>query len=369
MDLFLIIHFLKIKNDLYYYIKVYRNINMAMDYFKQLEQLTSFLDVENTPKTPEIPKEPTTENFVCKYCKSKNSLIYDYNYSNEVCGNCGIIYNKIIDESSETRFYGASDNKSVNPTRCGKPINPLLPKSSMGTQMSVSYNSKYKSLTRLHRWNQMPADERSLNEVFKKIDMYVRDTPINSKIISETKLYYKKLSEKTEIKGFLTRGDIRISLIAACLFVSCKNNNKPMREVEIAKIFGIDQSDVTKGLKKFGELEKSKNLLINSYSNNIHDFINKYCSQLNINDNLKKIVHLIYIRAKKINIIKNSNNYSICGGLLYFISASFELGIKKTDIIKLIKISEVTLNKIYKEFLSNKKILFIGFDMIEYIKN
>ena len=343
---------------------------MEMDYFKQLEQLTSFLDVETTPTTPEIPTEPKDEVFVCKYCKSVNSLIYDYNYSNEVCSGCGIIYNKIIDETSESRFYGASDNKSVDPTRTGKPINPLLPKSSMGTTMSVSYNSKYKSLNRLHTWSQMPADERSLNDVFKKIDMYVRDTNINSKIISETKLYYKKLSEKDEkIKGFLTRGEIRISLIAACLFIACKNNNKPMREVEIAKIFGITQSDVTIGLKKFSELEKSKNIAINSYSNNIHDFINKYCSQLNINDNLKKIVHLIYIRAKKINIIKNSNNYSICGGLLYFISASFELGIKKTEIIKLIKISEVTLNKIYKEFLSNKKILFIGFDKIEYIKN
>ena len=346
---------------------------MAMDYFQQLEQLTSFLDIEDTKDTSEeTPKDITSNNidFVCTYCKSENSLIYDYNYSNEVCGNCGIIYNKIIDESSETRFYGASDSKSVDPTRCGNPINPLLPKSSMGTQMSAMYNSKYSTLTRLHRWNQMPADERSLNVVFKKIDMLVRDTNINKKIISETKLYYKKLSEKDEkIKGFLTRGEIRKSLIAACLFISCKNNNKPMREVEIAKIFEINQSDVTKGLKKFSELEKSKNISINSYSNNIHDFINKYCSQLNINDNLKKIVHLTYIRAKKINIIKNSNNYSICGGLLFFISQSFDLEIKKSSIIKLIKISEVTLNKIYKEFLVNKKILFIGFDKIEYINN
>ena len=343
------------------------SILVFMDYFKQLEQLDSFL-LEITQTIPEETNISIT-NFVCKYCKAENSLIYDYNYSNEVCSNCGIIFDKIIDESSETRFYGASDSKSSDPTRCGNPINPLLPKSSMGTQMSPLYNSKYSALTRLHKWNQMPPDERSLNTVFKNIDLFVRDTTINAKIISETKLYYKKLSEKDEkIKGYLTRGEIRKSLIAACLFISCKNNNKPMREVEIAEIFGISQADVTKGLKKFSELEKNKNIKINNYSNNIHDFINKYSSQLNINDSLKKVIHLIYIRSKMINIVKNSNNYSICGGLLYFIAVSFDLNIKKSDIIKLVKISEVTLNKIYKEYLNNEKVLFIGFDKIEYIK-
>jgi transcription initiation factor TFIIB len=336
-----------------------------IEYLEQLENLDIFLNEE---KKPQQPKEQSKKIFYCKYCKTTNNLIYDYNYSNEVCSECGIIYNKIIDENSEVRYYGITDNKNSDPKRDGPPINPLLPKSSLGTYISSYNNSKYKSLNRIHKWNQMPPDERSLYEVFKKIDILTKNTKINKKISTETKLYYKKLGEKDEkIKGFLTRGNIRKALIAACLFIACKNNKKPLREVEIAKICDINQSDVTKGLKKFSELEKSKNIKINNY-NNIHDFINQYSISLNINNNLIKIIHLIYIRAKKINIIKNNNYYSICGGLLYFISTQFELSIKKSNIIDKIKISEVTLNKIYKEFLENKDFLFIGFDKISFLE-
>lgn len=346
--------------------------NMSEEYTTELENLDIFLNekkIINHQKEQQHPKEQHPKKiFFCKYCKTTNNLIYDYNYSNEVCGECGIIYNKIIDENSEVRYYGVTDNKSVDPKRDGQPINPLLPKSSLGTFISPFYNYKYKSLARIHKWNQMPPDERSLYEVFKRIDIMTKNTKINKKIATETKLYYKKLSEKDDkIKGFLTRGNIRTALIASCLFISCKNNKKPLREVEIAKICGISKSDVTKGLKKFSELEKSKGIKINNY-NNIHDFINTYSISLNINHNLIKIIHLIYIRAKKINIIKNNNYYSICGGLLYFISTQFELDIKKSNIIDKIKISEVTLNKIYKEFLENKKILFIGFDKISFLE-
>lgn len=336
-----------------------------MNYLKQFEQLDNILE-SNTKYIN--PLKEKTKDFICKYCNSINSLIFDYNYSNEICKNCGIIYNKIIDESTESRFYGASDNKKTDPTRCGNPINHLLPKSSMGTCISGYNNSKYKALNRLHKWNQMPADERSLYDVFKKIDILIKDTSLNVKIINEAKTYYKTLSEKNiEIKGYLTRGTIRQSFIAACIFIACKNNGKPMRQVEIAKMCNITQSDVTKGLKKFNELEKNKNIKINHYGNNIHDFIKKYCNKLNINEDLIKVVHLIYIRATKINLIQNSNNYSICGGLLYFISESFNLNIKKSDIIDIVSISEVTLNKIHKEFSNNKKILFIGFKKIHFI--
>lgn len=340
-----------------------------MDYFEQLTQLDSFLinDVE-PPKTAKNSTD--SQEYVCKYCNAINSLIYDYRNASEVCNECGVIADKMENVGQEWTNYGAADNRNTDQTRCGKPINPLLPKSSMGTCMSS--NGKYKNLNRLHQWNQMPADERSLYEVFKNIDMLMKGTTLNAKIIGETKQYYKALSEKDEkIKGYLTRGNIRKSLISACMLVACKNNNKPMREVEIAKICDITQTDVTIGLKKFSELEKNKNLQINSHENNIHDFINKYCSKLNINENITKIVHLLYIRAKKINLLRNSNNTSICSGLLYFISEIFELKIKKSEIIKIVNVSEVTLNKVYKEFLGKngktKRILLIGFDKIDFV--
>ena len=39
---------------------------------------------------------------------------------------CGIIYKDTTDQTAEWRYYGADDNQSGDPTRCGMPINPLL---------------------------------------------------------------------------------------------------------------------------------------------------------------------------------------------------------------------------------------------------
>ena len=87
----------------------------------------------------------------------------------------------------------------------------------MGTTIGGG-NSKFKSVRRLQKWNQIANDERSDYEVFKKIDDILKKTQINTKIINDAKLYYKMLSEKNEENAniFLTRGKNRNSLIVAC---------------------------------------------------------------------------------------------------------------------------------------------------------
>ena len=264
----------------------------------------------------------------CINCNSINSLIYDYNTYNKICKICGSIDDTIRDETAEWRFYGYSDTKLSDPSRCGGiPINDLLPKSSMGTTIG-SGNSKFKSIRRLQKWNQIAHDERSDYEVFKKIDIILKKTQINTKIINDAKLYYKMLSEKNNDNTniFLTRGKNRNSLI-----------------------------------------ERTKNISINNNNIVIYDLIEYYGKQFNFKNDIIKILHLIYIRALKINILKNSNPKSICSGLLYFISYIFKLNIDKKNIIQIIQISEVTLNKIYNIFLNYEKILLIGFNTIHFI--
>jgi len=333
------------------------------DYHNQFNELDSYFSKKFLKNNSEMDLNK------CVNCDSINSLIYDYNTYSKICKICGTIDDTIADESAEWRFYGHSDSKSINPSRCGGiPINNLLPKSSMGTTIG-SGNNKYKSVRRLQKWNQISNDERSDYEVFKKIDIILKKTQINTKIINDAKLYYKMLSEKNDQKTniFLTRGNNRNALIVACLYISSKNNKKPFKEENILKIFNIGKSDLTKGLKKFSLIERTKNITINNNKIVIYDLIEYYGKQFNFKDNVIKILHLIYIRALKINILKNSNPKSICSGLIFFISYIFKLNINKKNIIKIIQISEVTLNKIFNIFLKYEKVLLIGFNTIDFI--
>lgn len=56
---------------------------------------------------------------------------------------CGVIYKNILDQTAEWRYYGASGDRSVNPTRCGMPINPLLLESSYGCTVRCGPRSSW----------------------------------------------------------------------------------------------------------------------------------------------------------------------------------------------------------------------------------
>ena len=68
---------------------------------------------------------------------------------------------KIMDVP-EWRYYGSSDSKSSDPTRCGMPVNCLLPESSVGTVISNQWTTN-KSMMRVRQyqmWNGMTYKDR-----------------------------------------------------------------------------------------------------------------------------------------------------------------------------------------------------------------
>ena len=260
-------------------------------------------------------------------CGSTN-LFIDPITANKVCGNCGILLSKIFNTDAEWRYYGCTDdNKHTDPTRCGLPIDELLPKSSLTTKIKY-VGTKYISLVRLHKWNIIHPEERSLFTVFKYIDNIFKNVnlSITNSAILQAKEYYKILSAKDDRKGTLTRGIIRKSFIAACIFVSCKNNQTPIQKAEIAKICGISKFAITKGFKKFSVLEKNKNIQLNKPSNTdetIHNYLQKFSSQLNFTPTMKEISHIICNRLPKLKLLQDTNDISISAGLLYYVSILF----------------------------------------------
>ena len=85
----------------------------------------------------ELIREERIEVELC--CDNiKNYQIYQ---GTTICSKCkNTITN--IQENPEWRYYGACDTKSCDPTRCGMPINKLLPESSIGTSISFKKNNR-----------------------------------------------------------------------------------------------------------------------------------------------------------------------------------------------------------------------------------
>jgi transcription initiation factor TFIIB len=288
----------------------------------------------------------------CEQCKS--NLIYsDEGFLTCPNNKCGIIYKDMLDHSPEWRYYGADDNQTSDPTRCGMPINPLLEESSFGCKVLCIGKSSYemRKIRRYTEWQSMPYKEKSQYDEFQRITIMAQNAGIPKLIIDDAIRYHKKVSEYEQT----FRGDNKDGLIAASIYISCRINNYPRTAKELAAIFHLDVTSATQGCKNaqliLNQLEKDMdNKEKTSFCKTKPEaFIERYCSKLNINSELTKLCQFIAIKIEKKNLMPENTPHSIAAGIVYFISQLCKLNVSKKDVKIVSEISEVTINKCYKK--------------------
>ena len=285
--------------------------------------------------------EDTEKKYVhiCKNCNS-DKMFVESGYI--TCTNCNQRKRKFIDsENPEWRYFGSKDNKRSNPNRCGLPTNPLLPKSSMGTRMSYSNKYKYKMIKQYQVWNSMPYKERNLHNIFVTIKLVCKNNNLNTCIFNDSKDLYKTISEKK-----LSRGSNRKGLIAASVYYACKKNDVPRSSKEIAKMFNLKSTIVTKAVKVFQELYKNELFGASKPS----DFVRRYCSKLKLEGKLIDLCVKILKIVIEIDLISENTPPSIAASTIYFTIITFtDLLITKQNLSKICDVSAVTISKCYNK--------------------
>ena len=308
--------------------------------FDDIKQLMGNYECENENKKDD-PK--------CFNCGA-NSFTHDDGCI--VCEKCGVDNGSLIDYQQEWRYYGSEDTKhSADPTRCGMPMNPLLPESSLAT---IILGRGTENLRRLNNWNSMTYKERSLLKVFKNIQSKSDNGELPVCIIDRAKIMYKTLSDDT-----VKRGKSRKGLIAACLYYSCKDKNISRSAREISNIFDLKVKKMTSGCKQFHEIMYHNNM---DYTSNLkptnhEDFIDKYVIKLGIQNDYIDDIKYVATFANKLGIVSENTPPSIAVGSIYLISHHYGLGYSKKKMADTCDISEVTISKIHKKMFKYKKFL------------
>ena len=295
------------------------------------------------------------------FCDECHSILYinDENFMTCSSIKCGKLFKDILNTSAEWRYYSTSDNSGGNnPSRCGMPINPLLEESSYGCSVSNGYGSSYemKKIKRYTEWQSMPYKEKSKYDEFEKIKSLASLAGIPKIIIDSALRTHSQLcGEKT------FRGLNRDGVIAASIYISCRTNNFPRTARELARIFNLDTTSATKGCKNamfiLNKLEKDmKNNDKSSFKETEpEDFIERYCSKLNMNNELIRFAKFICMKISNNNYLLDNAPHSVAAGIIYFISELCNINITKQDINKASNISEVTINKCYKRINEYKQ--------------
>jgi transcription initiation factor TFIIB len=276
-------------------------------------------------------------NDKCSFCNSDQLVLDDGNY---VCLGCGTLFERYIDSSAEWRYYGHEDSKSSDPTRCGLPSNELLPNSSLGTIIGNKIGECYEMriIRKYQMWGSMTYKERTLYNIFDSMTINAVNNGIPATIIDDAKGLYKKISELK-----LSRGENRSGIIASSIYMSCKTHNVPRSAKEIAKIFNLTTTTMTKGCKKFQEI-----LRMELASTNASDFIHRFCSKLNMSKEMKETCMYVVNKADEMSIASECIPVSLASGAIYLVSILCKIPIDKKNLASICGTSVVTISKCYK---------------------
>ena len=315
-------------------------------------RLWDIFDVDKQTRNAETQScTKITESGICAMC-SGVLVITEEGFPTCSNAECGIIYNNTLDYSPEWRFYGADDRNAKDPTRCGNPINPLLVESSYGCKVLCSTKSTYemRKIRKWTEWQSMPHREKSLYDEFQFITVMAQNSGIPKIFIDDAMVIHKDISEQQMFRG-MNRDGIK----SASIYISCRLNGCPRTAHEIAEIFNLDKTSATNGcsiaVNILHNIERSfdPSRQTELGATKPIAFIDRYCSRLNVNQELTMLSKFIAKKIDEGNIINDNTPHSIAAGIIYFITQNCNLNISKTDINLVCGVSEVTINKCFKK--------------------
>jgi transcription initiation factor TFIIB len=300
---------------------------------------------------PTVAAPPPPED-ICYKCGHPLVTMDD---SFPTCTNtqCSIIYNDVLDHSPEWRFYGAEDKHTVDPTRCGNPINPLLHESSFGCQVLCGPRASYemKKIQKWTEWQSMPHKEKALYDEFQFISNMAQNAGIPKIFIEDAMIIHKKISGQRIFRGWNRDG-----IKAASIYIACRKNGSPRTAHEIAKIFCLDKAGATNGCSVartiLNKVEYDDDQECKEMCNILPSlFIERFCSSLHINAELTVLAKFICQKIEREKVINDNTPHAVAAGVIYFVAENCNLGISKTSIKNITGISEVTVSKCYQKLV------------------
>ncbi len=191
-----------------------------------------------------------TPSYMCTACEDDGAI--ESVGTEVVCTRCGSIIDVPLEWAAEFRWYSSeSSSGGPDPSRCGFPVNPLMPESSLGTMILIKNQSPLmRRIKRYHMWNLMPYRERTLWTIFDGFQTRASNAGISTAVLEEAKELFAQLTASAICRGQSQRD----AMMAACLWEALKRHDAPRLPKDIAAIFNIPMKQVTRGIKQFQHL-------------------------------------------------------------------------------------------------------------------
>jgi transcription initiation factor TFIIB len=304
-----------------------------------------------------------------------------------VCTRCGSIVDIPLESGAEYRWFSGDNGGGggPDPSRCGFPVNHLMPESSLGTMiLSKGQNPMMRRIKRYHMWNLMPYRERTLWTVFEGLQVRSTNAGISTAVIEESKELYAQLTASAICRGQAQRD----AMLAACLWEALKRHDAPRMPKDIADIFNIPLRQVTKGIKQFQQLlaMRTSSGKTDTYANpasaakkvtaaveetaetiaarahqrraiwqatvsrttSYEDFIKPFLTNLSAPAGLEDMVRHVCAKTEELGVVPENTPPSLTASVIAFCAAEMGIAMDNMEIARVCGISAVTIQKCLK---------------------
>lgn len=319
----------------------------------------------------------------CPNCGSTD-IIEDIHHGNNVCSACGIVISQLIDTGSEWRTFqdDGQAGKGVDGNRIGGIENSLL--SDMGLSTVIGRSDHPNSLARTHINSTVDIKHKYLLLGFEKCQSIGNTLELNKSIIDRSKETFKRSVDANAFKPKLID-----SVITACIFISCKQENVQRTFKELCSVVHVQQRDVGRCFQKLRQLKLHKRVDTNGelihdgthndsnqllIQNAIDTMLSRFCSLLTLPPNITRVTQYICKRAIALDLIHGRQQASIAGGAIYLATQLKSIEYKRDyqKIAQVTYMSAATIKSAYASLYANRHQLipdnYVSKDVLDSLK-
>ena len=273
-------------------------------------------------------RKPASLSDPCPYCHAPSPAValVDGLFT---CRACQTVVSRFLDCAPEWRLFSSDPTSfaSSKPTRCGQLTSALLP--SMGSVLvpcsSGAGPRRFREAApgrpgepapARRVWSGTSHRDRSLFSMFDRLCLEGSSAALSPSSIDASKSLYKRA-----LDGGIARGYARQALMAACVFVSCKTDGAPRSVREVADLFGVNTTTLTRVTK-----ELQHRIVLPSGASvkdsEPGDFVGRFCSKLALEGDFVRACRGVLQVADDLDLCSDSTPPTMTAGAIMLVASA-----------------------------------------------
>ncbi|GAA5991539.1 hypothetical protein JCM11641_000200 [Rhodosporidiobolus odoratus] len=308
------------------------------------------------PAIPEAFRQDLNVRLTCPDCGDTGDLVEEFSSGDLVCGGCGLVLgDKVVDTRSEWRSF--ADSEGDDPSRVGGPADPLLDASEqLSTIISFRDNNTGVAKALQIAASRVSKDAsgggasggRDLQSAFREIGTMCEAISLPKSISDTTKMLFKRVDEERVLKG-----KSEAAIIAACIFIACRQGRVPRTFKEIVALTSVSKKEIAGAFKQIDKLFDTSTSH-GSTSTDLDSLISRISNHLALSVPLQRACSLCGAKAVEDGVLAGRNPITIASSAIWFTTSLWGQRVDISELAKVGGVQESTIRTGYRLLLTVK---------------